>query len=93
MSKANIPLPKNIKAADSIKNDKLIRQLDCAVIEYLMDENKSFDSVRGIFTEGKELYPGAGFRDKDHIQICIRNPNCIKGYFLPLAENKTFRVV
>lgn len=42
-----------------------------------------FDSVRGVFFEGTELYPGAGFREKDHIQICIRNPNCIKGYFLP----------
>ena len=22
-----------------------------------------------------------GIRDKDHVQICVRNPNCIKGYF------------
>lgn len=34
-----------------------------------------------MFTEGKPLYPGAGFHEKSHIQICVRNPNCIKGYF------------
>jgi len=27
--------------------------------------------------------PGAGFKEKNHIQICVRNRNCIKGYFLP----------
>ena len=25
----------------------------------------------------------AGFAEKNHIQICVCNPNCIKGYFLP----------
>ena len=71
--------------------DLLIRELDYAVIENLHLERarsgvKPFDSVRGVFTEGTELYPGAGFHDKNHIQICIRNPNCIKGYFLPRSE-------
>ena len=71
--------------------DLLIRELDYAVIETLHLERarsgvKPFDSVRGVFTEGTELYPGAGFHDKNHIQICIRNPNCIKGYFLPRSE-------
>jgi hypothetical protein len=71
--------------------DLLIRELDCAVIENLhetrMEENrKPFDSVRGVFVEGQELYPGAGFNDKNHIQICIRNPNCIKGLFVPRKE-------
>ena len=50
----------------------------------------SFDSVRGVFFEGEELYPNAGFREKDHIQICIRNPNCIKGFFLPRELDKHF---
>ncbi len=39
------------------------------------------DSVRGMFPEGKALYKGAGFRSKNHIQLCITNPNCILGYF------------
>ena len=68
--------------------DLLLRELDCAVIEALHtfeqdSHQQPFDSIRGVFTEGKELYPNAGFREKDHIQICIRNPNCIKGFFLP----------
>ena len=25
---------------------------------------------------------------KNHIQICIRNPNCIKGFFIPRYEMK-----
>lgn len=82
-------LPINRTIKDS--KDFLIRELDCSVIEYLhldraRDGHRPFDSVRGVFTEGKELYPGAGFRDKNHIQLCIRNPNCIKGYFLPRKE-------
>lgn len=73
------------------KKDLLIRELDCAVIENLhaMQRQirlKPFDSVRGVFVEGEELYPAAGFHDKNHIQICIRNPNCIKGFFIPRQE-------
>jgi hypothetical protein len=93
MNKTNASLPQNIASNQGARNDRLIRQLDCAVIEYLMDGDNTFDSVRGLFPEGKELYPGAGFRDKDHIQICVRNPNCIKGYFLLREENETFKTV
>jgi len=68
--------------------DLLLRNLDCAVIESLhklkeKSHQPPFDSIRGVFSEGEELYPNAGFREKDHIQICVRNPNCIKGFFLP----------
>lgn len=64
------------------------RFLDCAVFEHLhasreIDGLQPFDTVRGFFVEGSELYPGAGLRDRDHVQICVRNPRCIKGYFLP----------
>lgn len=47
---------------------------------------KVFDSTRGVFTEGGPVFPGAGILEKSHIQICIRNPNCIKGFFLPRKE-------
>lgn len=80
--------PQNKIPKDNIDHDLLIRDLDCAVIEAIhklnKDENlRQFDSVRGVFWEGPPIYPDAGFREKDHIQICIRNPNCIKGCFLP----------
>ena len=68
--------------------DGKARGLDCAVIETLhqfrADTGKSqFDTVRSFFLEGNELYPGAGFRELDHVQICVRKPHSIKGYFLP----------
>ncbi|MBT9099997.1 hypothetical protein KFZ76_20050 [Methylovulum psychrotolerans] len=62
------------------------RELDCAVIRYALkfaQEDIKFDSVRAVFWEGEALYPGAGFRTHNHIQIAIINPNCIKGLFLP----------
>lgn len=52
------------------------------------DNLEGFDSARGVFIEGEELYPGAGFKNKNHIQLCIRNPNCIKGFFIPRKEVK-----
>ena len=85
LKSSNKPLPINQPRGNL--NELMLRELDCAVIETLYkvrkDEKLSpFDSVRGVFWEGKELYPNAGFREKDHIQICVRNPNCIKGFFL-----------
>lgn len=85
----NLELPVNKTTGQS--KDLLIRNLDCAVIEYVHERRrelnrKPFDSVRGVFVEGEELYPGAGFNAKNHIQICVRNPNCIKGFFNPLDE-------
>ncbi|HWF18502.1 MAG TPA: hypothetical protein VG754_04515 [Verrucomicrobiae bacterium] len=64
------------------------RFLDCVVVETLHElrrqENKeAFDTVRGFFLEGRELYSGAGFRELYHIQICVRSPKQIIGYFLP----------
>jgi len=89
-------LPKN-KVAGSTE-DLLLRELDCAVIETIhqvrRDNNlRPFDSIRGVFWEGKELYPNAGFREKDHIQICVRNPNCIKGYFSPRVADEKYAIV
>lgn len=51
------------------------------------------DSVRGMFPEGNELYPNAGFRDRNHIQICIRNPNCIIGYFDPRETDARYKTL
>jgi hypothetical protein len=79
-------------------SDLLFRELDCSVIEAVHSFKEEtgqspFDSVRSVFYEGKELYPNAGFREKDHIQICVRNPNCIKGFFLPRELDSHFQKV
>ena len=84
--RAEKTLPKNTDIGTS--TDKLIRKLDCSVIQTVhlinQDANKrAYDSVKGVFWEGHPLYPNAGFAEKSHIQICVCNPNCIKGYFLP----------
>ena len=77
--------------------DLLLRYRDCAVVESLHTYRKEaktteFDSARGMFTEGKPLYENAGFHEKNHIQICIRNPNCIKGYFRVLNPDSNWPV-
>lgn len=66
----------------------MLRYLDCRMITAMHNFNKDhkfqpFDSVRAAFWEGEELYPTAGFMDKSHIQICICNPECILGLFIP----------
>ena len=78
-------LPTN-KKANSKDVDYLLRYLDCAVINQLHDLNEiqgrvSYDTVRGLFPEGDPVYPGALFRDKTHVQIAVRNPECILGVF------------
>ncbi|HON25952.1 MAG TPA: hypothetical protein PLA59_09990 [Myxococcota bacterium] len=84
---ANDRLPENKRIDD--EGDVLVRKLDCAVFEMLHKYRrerklKEFDSVRSPFWEGKEIYPNSGFREKNHIQICVRNLECIKGYFDPM---------
>lgn len=91
--KSETPLPQNTPI--NIEKDLLLRKLDCAVIEFLHEtikHERSFDTIRGVFWEGKELYPNAGFKEKNHIQICVRNPNCIKGYFNPLNLTPGFPI-
>lgn len=85
LSLSGLPLPKNEDPLHVKPRDRVLRKLDCAVIEKLHELNRQanlppFDSVRGVFWEGEELYPNAGFMQKNHIQIAIINPNCIKGF-------------
>jgi hypothetical protein len=66
----------------------LLRPLDCSVIksmDHLAHEigTKPYDTIRGSFFEGDPVYPNAGVYKKNHIQICIRNSECILGYFIP----------
>lgn len=91
----DLSLAKNKPVGSS--KDLLLRYRDCAVIELLhasRDTRKEPElaSARGMFTEGKPLYKNAGFHEKNHIQICIRNPNCIKGYFRVLDPDTKWPV-
>lgn len=89
-----LPINRDIKG----NTDLLYRDLDCAVIERIHQYNKEqeksgFDSVRGVFLEGAPVYKDAGIREKTHVQLCVVNPNCIKGYFKPLVPDKEWAMV
>ncbi len=93
LSNSGLVIPQNKPLKDGA--DLVFRNLDCAVIEMLHQYREKnnlppFDSVRGVFWEGNDLYENAGFKEKNHIQICIRNPNCIKGFFIPRETDKLF---
>ena len=83
--KSNLAMPMNKGATP----DKAGRLLDCAVLNALHQYGEDrgeieYDSVRSPFLEGNEIYPGAGFRSDNHIQLCVRKTECIKGYFRPV---------
>jgi hypothetical protein len=92
--RAGLPIPVNQQSKNDPHGDRLKRYLDCAVITFLHElirdgalnrsKVKPFDSVRGMFTEGGDLYPGAGFQAKSHSQIAVLEGNCIKGVFYPI---------
>jgi hypothetical protein len=71
-------------------NTGVYRNLDCAVFDhlhYLREKTglPSYDTVRGLFWEGKELYTGSGMLARNHVQIAVRSAGCIKGYFRPFS--------
>lgn len=81
---------KSLDAEDRLENKNGLHKLDCAVIEHFHKTCEQFaedpiryDSVRGAFYEGDVAYKGTEIRKKNHIQVCLRNMNCIKGFFLP----------
>lgn len=73
------------------QNTEKLRELDCAVVNVAYGlvkqenaDNTPFDMVRAAFVEGAPLYETSGFYSDTHIQICVRNTDCVKGYFRPL---------
>lgn len=89
-----MPENRNVKS----NTDLLYRDLDCAVIQRIHQYNREkkqrgFDSVRGIFLEGNPVYKNSGILEKTHVQLCVVNPNCIKGYFRPLIPDENWSIV
>ena len=77
------PLPLN-------NRERMARRLDCLVIETMHQLRErsgldSYDTVRGAIWEGGELYAGAQIEKLNHVQIAVRNTECIKGYFRPMS--------
>ena len=72
--------------ANKGKGNKL-RELDCAVINDCVRRiglrHVPFDTVRGAFLEGPPVFPGTTISAETHIQIAVRNLDCILGVFRP----------
>ena len=103
----SLPLLRNKSPRGTDHPDRVLRFLDCNLLEYVHKTtfakwkremiNKGisgvrvFDSTRAVFREGDPIYEGAGFYEKSHIQVCVRNPNCILGFFRPRKEQDYLR--
>lgn len=84
--RSGLTIPRNRSLED--EPDRILRFLDRAVIQFLhevLEEEgaETYDTVRGLFPEGEELYPDAGFRRRNHIQIAVCNSDRILGLFYP----------
>lgn len=80
-------LPANRPAADD-DVDIIYRALDSAVFSFMHEirEHRQlapFDAVRGAFPQGAPMAENSGFRQHTHLQIAVRNNDCIVGWFLP----------
>ena len=70
------------------RNRGPLHYLDCAVLNYGLPKleqtyGMNFHTVRGVFQEGTPAFEGSEIRRKSHIQIAVRDPSCILGYFKP----------
>jgi hypothetical protein len=87
LADAGLALPANQKAGTG-DFDWLRREGDCFVLNSIIpalekDWDCQFQSVRGVFQEGTAVFKGAGIKLKSHIQIAVRDPKAIIGYFYP----------
>jgi hypothetical protein len=81
-------MPQNRDVAKSRRGDRVLRFLDCALIDYAVSsvaavERIQFQTVRGVFLEGEPAFPGSKIALKSHIQIAVRDLACIVSLFQP----------
>lgn len=80
-------LPKN----SGTTPDKKLRKRDCAFLNwfFLLAEKSpeaKYDTVRCAFAEGERIFEDSGIYVESHIQIAVRNPDCVVGVFRPRME-------
>jgi len=83
-----MPIPINRDPPKGASQNKVMRALDCAVINFLhgsieVANDRPFDTVRGVFVEGARVYPGAEIYRLTHVQLAVLNESCILGVFHP----------
>jgi hypothetical protein len=81
-------MPQNRDIQGASHGDKILRFLDCAVIDYTVNnvaetQRIEYQTVRGVFLEGEPAFPGSRIALKSHIQIAVRNPVSIIEFFRP----------
>lgn len=74
---AGVSLPSKVgqRGADCFAIDRF-----CAA---MADEGTPIDSVRALFHAGDPVFPGSCLRRESHIQIAVRSPAAILGFFNP----------
>jgi hypothetical protein len=82
---ASLPVNQSVGRHDF---DWLRRDRDCFVLNQTIPAVEArgdceFHSVRGVFQEGEPAFKGAGIKLRSHIQIAVRDPKAIIGYFRP----------
>lgn len=85
-------LPHNRDAPGSHPGDKVLRFRDCAVIDFATKavaqaRGIRFQTVRGVFLEGKPAFPGSKIMLKSHLQVAVRDYSCIQELFAPTAAD------
>jgi len=83
-----VAMPENRDAVGSRHGDRVLRYRDRAVVDYTLSslaasEEVRYQTVRGVFLEGRPAFPGSKIALKSHIQIAVRDPACIVQIFQP----------
>jgi len=90
MESEDVPPPTN-EAASPDDTDILLRHLDKSVFNYIHQVRHEhnappYQAVRAAFRQGKELAPRSGFHEGTHLQLALRDPSCVVGWFLPSGQ-------
>jgi hypothetical protein len=85
LKRSGVKLKTNRKSVES-DTDVILRALDRQVFKYLhelyVDQNlPPIDAVRGAFPQGEAVAPTSAIFANSHVQIALRNPTCVLGYF------------
>lgn len=83
LERSNAEVPMNAPAYEG-DVDILHRSRDRAVFIFIHHaQPEAFDAVRGAFAQGDYVSDNSGFRLRTHVQIALRNDQCVLGWFLP----------
>ena len=80
------PMPVN-EQSDEQDVTVLLRKLDCAVFNILHILRASqnlvpIQALKAAFYQGAKLVPTSEFQRDTHMQIALRDPGCVLGWFL-----------